>query len=443
MAEFKPVLLTLPSFAPSLALEVLPYGLTIHRVIVQPDGRTHDLVIGPEAPEDHVGRKYNNTIVGRYTNRIPVGKHILERNGIKSELTAVANENPKVSLHGGPTGFDSLPWEVMTEKPTLFTPTELVHLTSISGTEDPVAASESFAFFRLISPDNDQGYPGKLLVEVLIALVSPGEQERKYRLPGQPIQEQEEFDLGSIVIVYRAKLDSETPVVSPINLTQHWGFNLDASLKEGPESLSIKDHILTIKADKINGLDELSLSTGSFIANAPGHTHEKKRVGDNMPSSGYDDYYLFTKSPTLLRRFAASSLEDPTFDLMKDVLRPTHDPTKPSSPPLRGEPVVELSSNKSGLKLVFDTNQSGVMFYSNNLANPATGIRKKIHGGSGKAGTGDGYGPATAAFLEFHDPLTAFLDPKNKDSDNDTLITTGEVYHQYVRADVKFREVGQ
>lgn len=57
MAEFKPVLLTLPSFAPSLALEVpsicspmfqpddnpafqvLPYGLTIHRVIVQPDGR--------------------------------------------------------------------------------------------------------------------------------------------------------------------------------------------------------------------------------------------------------------------------------------------------------------------------------------------------------------------------------------------------------------------
>ncbi len=40
-------------------------------------------------------------------------------------------------------------------------------------------------------------------------------------------------------------------------------------------------------------------------------------------------------------------------------------------------------------------------------------------------------------------PLTAFLDPKNKDSDNDTLITTGEVYHQYVRADVKFREVGQ
>lgn len=111
----------------------------------------------------------------------------------------------------------------MSEKPTLFTPTELAHLTSISGTEDPVAASESFAFFRLISPDNDQGYPGKLLVEVLIALVSPGEQERKYRLPGQPIQEQEEFDLGSIVIVYRAKLDGEAPVVSPVNLTQVCG----------------------------------------------------------------------------------------------------------------------------------------------------------------------------------------------------------------------------
>ncbi len=141
---------------------------------------------------------------------------------------------------------------------------------------------------------------------------------------------------------------------------------------------------LYIQADKINGLDELSLSTGSFVANAPGHTHEAKRIGDSMPSSGYgkhshlqhmthkpdsswnatDDYYLFTKSPTLPRRFAASSLADPAFDLMKDVLRPTHDPTKPASTPLRGEPVVELSSTKSGLKLVFDTNRASSSRFS-------------------------------------------------------------------------------
>ncbi|KAJ8516792.1 hypothetical protein ONZ45_g5931 [Pleurotus djamor] len=436
MAEFKPVLLTLPSFAPSLALEVLPHGLTIHRIIVQPDGRTHDLVIGPEASEDHKGRKYTNTVVGRYTNRIPVGTHTVERKGVKNDFTALVNENPKVSLHGGPTGFDCLPWEVLSEKPKLFTESELKHLATSSGSEDP---TESFAFFRLVSPDGDQGFPGKLLVEALIALVSPGQQERKYRLPGEPVKAHEEFDLGSVVIVYRAKLDSPSPVVTPINLTQHWGFNLDASLKEGPESLSIKNHKLTIKADKINELDDVCLSTGSFLTNAPGHTHNGKRIGDQFPAKGYDDFYLFTDAPKLPKHFDESSLKDASFDLLKDVLKPTHDPAT-SKTPTRGDTVVELASDKSGLKLVFDTNQSGVMFYSNNLANPATGVRKKIHGGSGKPDAGDGYGPGTAAFLEFHDPLTAFFDPKNKDGDHDTLLTNGEVYHNYVRMDVKFKE---
>lgn len=48
-------------------------------------------MIGPELPEDHVTQKYTNTIVGRYANRIPVGTHNLERNGIASNFTAVAN----------------------------------------------------------------------------------------------------------------------------------------------------------------------------------------------------------------------------------------------------------------------------------------------------------------------------------------------------------------
>lgn len=53
--------------------------------------QTHDLVIGPESARDHVSQKYTNTIVGRYANRIPVGTHVVERNGISSEFTAQAN----------------------------------------------------------------------------------------------------------------------------------------------------------------------------------------------------------------------------------------------------------------------------------------------------------------------------------------------------------------
>ena len=81
----------------------------------------------------------------------------------------------------------------------------------------------------------------------------------------QNVQEGGELNLGGVVIVYRAKLLDEGKV-TPINLTQvsdrhsfivpgflscifqHWGFNLEASLKDVPEpSLSVKDHALSIK----------------------------------------------------------------------------------------------------------------------------------------------------------------------------------------------------
>lgn len=155
-------------------------------------------------------------------------------------------ESPRVSLHGGPIGFDYLPWTLVTpgspSPPSLFTSSELSHLPTS-------ASSNSHAIFRLVSPDGDQGYPGKLVVEALVALVGPGEQERRYRKEGEQECPGEEYDLGSIVLVYRAKLDvgQGEKVVTPVNLTQHWGFNLDASLKEYQEEVSVKGHTLTMK----------------------------------------------------------------------------------------------------------------------------------------------------------------------------------------------------
>lgn len=60
--------------------------------------QTHDIVVGPQSPEDHVTQKYTNTIIGRYANRIPVGTHVIERHGIKNEFTAVANGGLPTSL---------------------------------------------------------------------------------------------------------------------------------------------------------------------------------------------------------------------------------------------------------------------------------------------------------------------------------------------------------
>jgi len=80
------------------------------------------------------------------------------------------------------------------------------------------------------------------------------------------------------------------------------------------------------------------------------------------------------------------------------------------------------------------------MFYANGSAQPSTGSRKMIHGGSGLSGNHDAYGPGSAAFLEFHAPLAAFLDPENKDGE-DSLLTTDELYNAYVRCKVRINRL--
>lgn len=118
------------------------------------------------------------------------------------------------------------------------------------------------------------------------------------------------------------------------------------------------------------------------------------------------------------------------------------------------------------LMVIFPCVESGVQFYSNNLTNPSKGARKKIHGGSGISGHGDSYGVgskypinifpsfrkklilnytsfAAAAFLEFHEPLGAWLHPKTQGiSKDDTLLASGEVYNNFVRMDVWFKSPG-
>lgn len=95
---------------------------------------------------------------------------------------------------------------------TLFTNAELDHL-----------HTTSTALFRLVSPDGDQGFPGALLIETLVTLVAPVEQERHYVKPGDTV-EPVEYELGSVVIVYRAKLQTEN-TVTPVNLTQVRSFS--------------------------------------------------------------------------------------------------------------------------------------------------------------------------------------------------------------------------
>ncbi|KAH8835004.1 galactose mutarotase-like domain-containing protein [Flagelloscypha sp. PMI_526] len=425
MTEWKPVILSLPGqLSPAISLEITPYGLTIHRILVQKDGRTNDIVIAPEDPKHHLERKYVNTVIGRYTNRVPVGTHTVERKGVKAQFTAHANESERVSLHGGPQGFDSNVWTVLSKEdpPTLFSKTELASIPTEEG---------SHAFFRLISEDGDQGFPGKLQTEVLALVLPPGSQT----VTSTSSPDKSETTIGSIVFVYRAKLLSPN-TVTPINLTQHWGFNLDASIIT-PSSVSVLDHVLTLNSDRIVSRDADSLSKLHFIniLEDPAHNHTNgKRVGEGYPKNGYDDCYIFKThvGPVLPTRIPLSEFEKDV-DLIGDVVKPRTD-SHAGVETGKVKPVAELTSEKSGLKLSFDTNQAAVMFYSNGWSDAKVGARKKIHGGSGALG--DGYEPGSAVFLEFHDPLAAFLHPEFKEGE-DTLLTSDELYNNYARLDIK------
>ncbi len=229
-ASFHPIQLTLPSLTPSLVLEVLPYGLTLHRLYVQSRGQTHDILIGPEAPSDHSSQKYVNTIVGRYANRLPVPSDnqgiVVEKNGVQSTVYPRANERETVSLHGGVTGWDSVPWTPLFDPSQiqLFTPAELE---TIGAELQPPSA----VVFTRTSEDGEEGFPGRVRVEVLVALVPP---------KGNQV-EKEETNLGAVVLLYRAKLEEEGKV-TPINLTQVRPSSHSSLLY----SLSIHSHLMDV-----------------------------------------------------------------------------------------------------------------------------------------------------------------------------------------------------
>lgn len=124
-----------------------------------------------------------------------------------SLLTVCLVEHPKVSLHGGPVGWDQAEWIPLTTGDLeLFSSQEKEQIDKI--------VSDSVTTFYHISPSGDQGFPGQVRTEVLFALLPA------LAAKGGPITTDKEIVLGSLAIIYRAKLLGSEKVVTPINLTQ-------------------------------------------------------------------------------------------------------------------------------------------------------------------------------------------------------------------------------
>lgn len=190
-----------------MTAKIMDYGATVVS-LTAPDrnGKYGEVTLGYDEFSQYPEKSpYFGCTVGRFGNRIAKGKFTLD--GKEYSLPINNGEN---SLHGGTKGFDKLIWKVV---------------------KKPTAKSASITF-ALTSPDGDQGYPGKLDVQVTYTLTAANE----------------------LKIDYVAKTDKATVV----NLTNHTYFNLSGGK-------DILGHKMQILADAITPVSEALIPTGKLM----------------------------------------------------------------------------------------------------------------------------------------------------------------------------------
>src|SRR6187549_3258369 len=123
--------------AAGISISALTYGCVI-RTMQVPDrtGTPGDIVLGFDTLEDYLNSShYIGAVVGRYANRINRGKFSIGDKAYQLKVNM-----PPHHLHGGLQGFDKKVWEA--------TPVENEMGSGIT--------------FQCVSPDGEEGFPGRL-----------------------------------------------------------------------------------------------------------------------------------------------------------------------------------------------------------------------------------------------------------------------------------------
>jgi aldose 1-epimerase len=251
-----------------LEVEVLTYGPTI-TTVKTPDreGQLDCITLGLASPSEYLKRRtVMGTIVGRFANRIAGAKFTLD--GVEYPLTANLKNH---HIHGGKRGFNAVVWSATPFADDQERGVRLVH----------------------VSPDGEEGYPGKLEVTVVYALT----------------------DDNRLKMEYTAQTDKPTHV----NLTNHAYWNL-----AGADSEDVLDHELCLNADRYLVADDDKFPTGEMrsVAGTPMDFTEPKRIGADVEASQYGFYdhcYVLNKNPNERLTLAARVVE-PTSGRVMEVL---------------------------------------------------------------------------------------------------------------------------
>jgi aldose 1-epimerase len=195
--------------ASGVTARIITYGATLQSLLV-PDasGKVSDVVLGYADLESYVAKpEYFGATVGRVANRVAKGRFELE-----GKAYSLARNDGGNTLHGGTQGFDKVLW-------------------SVAEVRGGAVASVTL---RYVSPDGEEGFPGRLTVTAIYTLNERNE----------------------LSIEYRAVTDQPTVV----NITNHAYWNLAG---EGSADGAMKQ-LLMIPADRYTPVDATLIPTGEL-----------------------------------------------------------------------------------------------------------------------------------------------------------------------------------
>lgn len=233
-------------------------------------GQFADIVLGFDSLDGYLkDHPYFGAVIGRYGNRIGGAKFSIDG----KQYRLAANNGPN-SLHGGIKGFDKKAWDAVVDN------------------------NSNSLILTCTSPDMEEGYPGKLDVEV------------KYTLT----------EANELRIDYKATTDKETVV----NLTNHSYFNL-----AGQGSGDILNHSIQIMSEKTTPVDATLIPTGELkdVAGTPFDFTAPHAIGEriNDPKDeqirfggGYDHNFAVDGQMGTLR--PAARVTEPASGRIMEVL---------------------------------------------------------------------------------------------------------------------------
>lgn len=208
--------------APGPVLELLDLGATVHRLwVTGGDGVRRNVVLGHASPDVYLAStNYLGGTIGRYANRIAQGRFPLEGREVQTSVNDRGN-----TLHGGPDGFDRRIWEVGD-------------------------SSEDHVTLRLVSPDGDGGFPGRLEVSARFEATDDS---------------------------VRVQLEATTDAATVVNLTSHAYFNLD-----GEGTGTVDDQLLRVDSEDFLPIDEtgIPLEAPASVQDTPFDLRLPTRLGE-------------------------------------------------------------------------------------------------------------------------------------------------------------------